>query len=285
MAAEKPVTKVHHVWVGSEFRPTDEERQNMATWKAVFPDITQKVWTDADAVGLVQKYPEIAAFYHTLKPIQKADILRYLVLDTHGGVYADLDYMVMRPFGIDPVKAMAVGSRPFLWKFTWNLNNCLLTAPAPGHPFWREVIDTIPKKINNKWKNLYNEMYVLESTGPALVRKVFIEYAKTRDDAGILPWQRFNPCFDVCGKICDRPKDGIIYGKHVSAYSWGNKTKATLREGMCFVIRYWPQLLVAAILLVACVFANRRYHFGAAILRKLKAARRLPALNKLARRR
>jgi hypothetical protein len=283
MASGKAVTKVHHVWVGSEFRPTAEEVRNMATWKTVFPNITQKVWTDADAAGLVQRYPDIAAFYDGLKPIQKADILRYLVLDTHGGVYADLDYMVMRPFEVDPVKAMAVGSRPFLWKFSWNLNNCLLTTPRPGHPFWREVIRTIPEKINNKWKNVYNEMYVLESTGPALVRKVYIEYMKQHDDAGILPWQRFNPCFDVCGKICDRPADGVIYGKHVSAYSWGSTTKATLRECMCFAINYWIQLLVALFLLLAWVFRRKMYRFGTA-LRKLKG-RGLPSLKASFRRR
>lgn len=251
--------EIHHIWVGSPFSPTPPERKNLQAWRTHFPRATQKVWTDADAPALVRRYPEIAAVYDDLKPIQKADILRYIVLHARGGIYADLDYELFRPFEVDATRAMLVGSRG---KAEDSVNNCLLTSPAPGHPFWERVIRAIPDKLeNNTWKRINHEMYVIESTGPSLVHAA---YRQDPSGVGILPWQQFNPCDDVCPNRCGLPPGWELYGRHVSAFSWGTTFKTRVRAAVCALIRYrWIVFGVCVAVLVAGLVvvlgARRKY--------------------------
>jgi mannosyltransferase OCH1-like enzyme len=267
--------EIHHVWVGSPFNPTPAERRNLEAWKTHFPGAVQKIWTDADAARLLPNYPEIAAVYDDLKPIQKADILRYLVLHARGGVYADLDYELFRPFAVDHTRVMIVGSR-----IEDSMNNCLLTSPAPGHPFWKRVIDAIPDKLaNNKWKHVNHELYVIQSTGPSLVNAI---YRKDSSGVGILPWQQFNPCDDVCPNNCGLPRGVELYGRHVSAFSWGSTFKTRVRAALCALIRYRFVVVVVIVVLVvlvvaALVFRRRKYQLPRALIRlgaKLKTLRR-----------
>ena len=267
--------EIHHIWVGSPFSPTPEERKNLEAWKTHFPGATQKIWTDADAARLLPNYPEIAAVYDDLKPIQKADILRYIVLHARGGVYADLDYELFRPFAIDPTRAMIVGSRTES-EDSMSMNNCLLTSPAPGHPFWKRVIDAIPAELaNNKWKHINHELYVIQSTGPSIVHAA---YRKDSSGVGILPWQQFNPCDDVCPNNCGMSKGGLeLYGRHVSAYSWGSTFKARVRAALCALIRYRWIVFVFVVLVVAVVaalvFRRGRYQLLRNLGAKLKTLR------------
>lgn len=244
--------EIHHIWVGSPFRPTPDDRRNMAAWKTHFPNATQKVWTDADAARLLPAYPDIEAVYHDLKPIQKADILRYLVLHARGGVYADLDYELARPFEVHPTRAMLVGSRG------GGVNNCLLTSPAPGHPFWERVIRDVPAKLaTNKWKRFNHELYVIETTGPSLVHAA---YRQDPSGVGILPWRHFNPCDDVCPNVCTGEP---YYGRHVSAFTWGSTFKSRLRATVCWLIQHRWTLLALAVALAVLLW---RYQ----LLRKLR---------------
>lgn len=258
--------EIHHIWVGSAFRPTPKERQNMAAWKAHFPGATQKVWTDADAARLLPDYPDIQAVYDDLKPIQKADILRYLVLHARGGIYADLDYELARPFRVHPTNAMLVESRARS-AAKQSVNNCLLTSPAPGHPFWERVIRAIPEKLaTNKWKRINHELYVIETTGPSLVHAA---YREDPTGVGVLPWRQFNPCDDMCPNICTQ---GPYYGRHVSAFSWGSTFKSRLRGTVCWAIRHRWTLAAALVALAVLVLAGRRYQ----LLGKLRATLKTP---------
>ena len=267
--------EIHHIWVGSPFRPTPAERRNLAAWKTHFPGATQTVWTDADAARLLPDYPEIQSVYENLKPIPKADILRYLVMHARGGVYADLDYELLRPFEVHPTRAMLIGSRVKSAAAEQSVNNCLLTSPAPGHPFWERVIRDIPAKLaNNKWKRINHEMYVIETTGPSLLHAA---YRADPSGVGILPWQQFNPCDDVCPNICSRPAGWELYGRHVSAFSWGSGFKSWLRGTVCGLIRHkWTVLAVvlAVLAVVLAALAARRYQLLRKLPAKLKRLRR-----------
>lgn len=247
--------EIHHIWVGSPFNPTPAERRNLEAWKTHFPGAAQKIWTDADAARLLPNYPEIAAVYDDLKPIQKADILRYLVLHARGGVYADLDYELFRPFAVDHTRVMIVGSRTA--EGSMSMNNCLLTSPEPGHPFWKRVIDAIPDKLaTNKWKHMNHELYVIQSTGPSLLHAT---YRTDPRGVGILPWQHFNPCDDVCPNNCGLPRGVELYGRHVSAFSWGSSFKTRVRAVLCALIRYrWIVFGVCVACVVLIVLALRR---------------------------
>lgn len=265
--------EIHHIWVGSPFRPTPKERRNLAAWRTHFPGATQKVWTDADAARLLPDYPAIQDVYGDLKPIQKADILRYLILHARGGIYADLDYEILRPFEVNPTDAMLIGSKVRFRGAGDSVNNCLLTSPAPGHPFWERVIRDIPTKLsNNRWKNINHELYVIETTGPSLVHAA---YREDSGGVGILPWQQFNPCDDVCPKQCGLSPGWELYGRHVSAFSWGSGFKSRLRGTLCWLIRYRWTLAAALAAALAFAVLARRYQLLKMFRGKLKRLRRV----------
>ncbi|MBS0412099.1 MAG: hypothetical protein JSR86_19420, partial [Proteobacteria bacterium] len=69
------------------------------TWRIRNPDWIIRLWTDADLQALVdERYPELAAIYRAYpEAISRADLGRYLVLETYGGVYADLDCECLSP--------------------------------------------------------------------------------------------------------------------------------------------------------------------------------------------
>lgn len=66
-------------------------------------------------VELVDSYfPEWANLYHSLPfNIQRLDMIRYMILYCHGGVYVDLDIECFK--SIDPL----VENKSFFWE--WNL--------------------------------------------------------------------------------------------------------------------------------------------------------------------
>ena len=75
-------------------------RHYQAIVRAMHPDWTYKLWTDADNDAFVRAefpdfYPIFAGFP---KGIMRADVIRYLLMDRLGGLYLDLDYEVLRPF-------------------------------------------------------------------------------------------------------------------------------------------------------------------------------------------
>nr|KAJ3412671.1 membrane-bound alpha-1,6- mannosyltransferase Initiation-specific [Polyrhizophydium stewartii] len=74
---------------------------NFATMSATFRAVdtyAHLLWTDADLSDFVRKYhPTIHALYLSLpKPILRADLARYLLLLTFGGLYSDLDTILLR---------------------------------------------------------------------------------------------------------------------------------------------------------------------------------------------
>src|SRR5579862_6272363 len=75
------------------------------TWRKRNPQWEIRLWTDADLDQLVEsRYPDLLGLFRGYKePICRADLGRYLVLETFGGVYADLDCECLRP--LDPLLA------------------------------------------------------------------------------------------------------------------------------------------------------------------------------------
>lgn len=70
-------------------------------WQILNPSLQQKVWSDADNTSFVEThYPEYFDAYSRLPyKIQQIDVVRYMYLHTHGGVYADID--------LEPIRSIA----------------------------------------------------------------------------------------------------------------------------------------------------------------------------------
>ncbi len=122
-----------------EQRSQDQLRRHNPGW-------AYHIHGDDDLLRLAQAhYPRLAEAWPDLKGIQRADLGRYLALLVHGGVYADTDLYVSRPFsefGLDPETVYLAPSLPVLPGMKPGLTNYIMSSPRPNHPFMRDLLDT-----------------------------------------------------------------------------------------------------------------------------------------------
>jgi inositol phosphorylceramide mannosyltransferase catalytic subunit len=112
------------------------------------------------------------------RPVQRADLLQYLVVDRVGGVYADIDMECLRPFDsfldIDRLvlsietKLTRTRQRELGYRTPWQLSNCAFAA-EPGHWFLARLIGRIaggqaPSAVNAD----ATDSEVEDTTGPKL---------------------------------------------------------------------------------------------------------------------
>jgi hypothetical protein len=170
-------TTLHQLWktedVPARFTTLRE------TWRRRNPRWDVRLWTDRDLDELVAtRYPELLDIYHGYEaPICRADLGRYLVLETFGGAYADLDCECLRP--LEPLLeavAFVIGVEPDVHRHDGLVERSGLEkvlcpsfiACEPGHPFWRHVRDRIPAA--------FGEGSVLDQTGPFLLTHAYHAY-------------------------------------------------------------------------------------------------------------
>ena len=73
-------------------------RQWVGSWTHRNLDYECRVFDDHDCLVFVAQYfPELVDVYQTLRPVEKADLWRYLVILERGGVYADVDTICHTP--------------------------------------------------------------------------------------------------------------------------------------------------------------------------------------------
>lgn len=81
---------LHMIWVGAD-SPQDYFGKNLAIWKELMPDWEFKVWTNTDLTidNIDESYLNL--INKTNIGAQKADLLRYYVVNKFGGYYVDAD--------------------------------------------------------------------------------------------------------------------------------------------------------------------------------------------------
>ena len=81
---------LHLIWVGPDNAP-EFMRANVEGWAKLMPEWTLRVWTNADIT--TKEFPEKAVeiINKAIKGAQKADIMRYFIIEKYGGVYMDID--------------------------------------------------------------------------------------------------------------------------------------------------------------------------------------------------
>lgn len=178
-------------------------RAFVASWPKLHPGWEIRFWTDDDLARLVEtEYPHLADLYFGYpRPIQRADLGRYLVLKSHGGVYADLDAEALRPFDewlVADRPVFAEEPRSHLAetvvlarRLTHVVSNAVMLSPA-GHPFWDEVIALALECRHG--------LDPLDSTGPFLLTGA-VEAAEAAIRPAILAGYLFSPR-DKAGRDC-----------------------------------------------------------------------------------
>lgn len=197
---------------------SDEARRYQQIVRDLHPDWTYKLWTDADNDAFVRsEFPDFHPVFVGLpKNIMRADVIRYLLMDRLGGLYLDLDYEMLRPFDLfDRDCVIPWESDPEQGAAHHLLGNCFFAA-APGHPFFRAVIDSLQAHPPSA------DASVLETTGPGFITRVFRSLTPELQQTVHTPTRRyFHPPTPRNNREYQAiRRDAEVYGIHHCHGSW-----------------------------------------------------------------
>ncbi|GAA1795270.1 hypothetical protein HC028_18275 [Planosporangium flavigriseum] len=149
----------HRIWLGGPL--PERERRFGETWAERHPGWEMRLWHEGNLPPLVNR----AEFAAATSPAQKADILRYELLLTYGGVYLDTDFECYRC--IEPLLA---GVRAFAARedACWVAIGVL--GCVPRHPFFAAVVAALPDAVAWRPGRPPNEQ-----TGPEFFSRVLVE--------------------------------------------------------------------------------------------------------------
>ena len=138
---------LHMIWVGHS-DPPSFFRTHVEQWRTVMPDWTVRVWRNADLHEWEFSKPLLERIHLAEKGVQKADLMRYAIVERHGGVYVDADVVPHR--SLEPIRAMG---RPVVLchdlPLTWQYIACGFFAAAPHHPLMIKACDLAMKATLN----------------------------------------------------------------------------------------------------------------------------------------
>jgi len=173
---------IHMTWKTEQMPSWSYHRQ----WQTMNPDYKFSLWTDAKIVTFLgTHHPRFTPLLSKLSNIEKADLIRYAVLYTYGGVYADIDANLLRKiddwakvYSIPSSTTALIGIEAFLKdekeralvSFARIHQYCQWTMMcAPRHPLMLGVLNMIHRTLSGmkiprggvRWR-------VLETTGPGI---------------------------------------------------------------------------------------------------------------------
>lgn len=133
---------IHQTWkteeIGEPFRKEWPE-----SWKEMNPGWAYRFWTDRDLEDFIQReFPDFAGTYQGYDvPIKRVDAARYLILQRHGGVFVDLDFLCLQPLEtILSGRRLVFGAQHAGgWETSGDHVCNAFMASAAGHPFWEGI--------------------------------------------------------------------------------------------------------------------------------------------------
>lgn len=186
---------IHQIWEGKT-EPLPEFLSDLSeTWRKNHPKWKYEFWDEKRMNDFVYTYyPDFAEKYFSYSyPVQRWDAIRYLILYKLGGMYVDFDYESIEPmdthldkkdccFSCDPPEHADKFNKDFI------LTNALMAVSA-NHPFLKLVIENL-LTVKSSAKDKIN--YVLETTGPFFITKLYTQY-KDKDKIHLFPTELTSP--------------------------------------------------------------------------------------------
>lgn len=184
--------------------------------KTFLPHWKYVLLTDEDNSIFVKKYfPSFFEWFLSLTyPIQRADVVRYMWLYVHGGLYMDLDIELVGNIDELFTNTSALDETWLLKaprNFAGHFTNFLM-ASTPLNPFWLLVLDECKKPLES-WVMLPHHI-ISQQTGLAALTRATNTWNKP---IYLLPQSPLVPC-DYCSpKHCTKP---FSYTKFLKGQSW-----------------------------------------------------------------
>ena len=166
------------------------------SWLSRHPDWEYRFYTDEDCVAFVEKeFPEWFDIYNQYsKPVQRADLFRYLIIYHNGGLYADMDMECFKPvdklfeqkacvFSIE-AHVTAKLQRELNYPDSYQVANCVFAA-CPNDPLLWHILNRV-KSLSSL--AIQNDSDVEDSTGPRMLTRLFQKMSKElQSQVTILP--------------------------------------------------------------------------------------------------
>lgn len=210
-------------------------QEHMKDWKYV-------LMTDEDNRNFVKDhFPEFLSYYDGFEyNIQRVDAIRYMWLYIHGGIYMDLDFVVLKP--LDDLFKDITNAEIYLvssGNIGVYITNSFMAA-KPKCKLWLDVIERMKKPL--PWFYLGKHMRVMNTTGPIMLTHVVTNssYPYIR-----LPKAKINPC-SVCDLRCPL---GDTYLRPLEGSSWVGYDTAVYNYFMC----NWKPVSIFVVILVVFI--------------------------------
>lgn len=178
-----PLT-LHQTWINEDI--PEHWKKSPIEWKRFHPDWEYILWTDEMNRNLIEtKYPKLLDLYDSFEfPIQRADMIRYCILDTYGGIYSDLDI-----YPSENIEKYLSGDCEAFFVMSSNskvfTNNFMASIPKAG--IWNHVLRDIKK--DSKWYHIGKHLKVYNTTGPNFLNGHIL---KNENTIGMLPINKFH---------------------------------------------------------------------------------------------
>ncbi|UNI18621.1 hypothetical protein JDV02_004876 [Purpureocillium takamizusanense] len=266
---------IHQIALGSA--NTSKHADAMASCRAMHPDWEHMLWTDANASDfMADNYPWVLPHYTRYpQQIQRANVLRYVVLHAMGGVYLDLDVTCLVRLDDTPLVRL-----PFVspGAYPAGVNNAFIAARR-GHAFLEHLIEAVPR-YDMFWGLPMRVPYVenMLSTGcmffsnrwMSFVRRLYHRQQRQRGEDGnddVDEAQRVYILADATGDMAAHMLRGKVTTPlfaHGGASSWHSWDAALIiMIGKHYVVfgAFIAVLVSAVAASVACVCARRQGRF------------------------
>ena len=191
---------LHLIWVGENSAP--ESLQTYLTkWRALMPKWTVRLWTNND----INEFPEeVVGLINTAKKgAQKADIMRYFIIEKYGGVYMDAD--VIPNLSLEPLITNFHNANLIICHdipLTWEYISIGFFAAVPGHPVLKAACSMC-------FNVELNTQDIHMKTGPALFGRA-VAQTKMSELIYLLPSIAFYYNMNIEGR----------FGTHTYAKMW-----------------------------------------------------------------
>ena len=163
---------IHLIWLGSSLPKLFEKY--VQSWRDHHPDWTVKLWLEED----VFSFPFVTGdkINQSKNHGQRSDIFRYEILYRYGGLYADVDFLCLKPHDILHHTCNFYASMsPF------TVYNGLMAA-SPKHPIVKICLDTI-----NQIPEFGTESNdIMTQTGPFLLTRSLLHALENGEGHGVI---------------------------------------------------------------------------------------------------
>jgi hypothetical protein len=237
---------LHQTWISADVPP--RLRGYRDSWLRHHPDWEHHLWTDADNFRLIsERYPDFLPYFaSTVPPILRIDLVRLAYLHAFGGVYADLDYELLKP--VDPlldthcaIVAREHGGIGTMMRDCDFIINALLASP-PAHPLWLEVMHAMVAGYRPRRMFERHTPYVVRMAIAMLDERAECR-ARVHGDVTILTHQVIYPASPTTRIAAQREHAGTVhasFGVHHYDNSWRTPLDRVVNVGRSLLQRLVP---------------------------------------------